>query len=62
VVPVGPAGLDHRIGKRTLNADSLKTWGDVDSILNYWADRAYYNLCTLQKRSVCGKAPRVADL
>jgi len=56
------AGVDHRIGKRTLNAESLKTWGDVENIIKYWTDRAYYNLCTLQKRSDCGKKPDDRDI
>ena len=51
------AGVDHRIGKHTLNAKSLQSWGDVQNIMTFWADRAYYNLCTLQGKSDCGKRP-----
>ncbi|MCI0483136.1 MAG: DUF3313 domain-containing protein [candidate division NC10 bacterium] len=48
-------GVDKRIGTRTLNAKSMKTWGDVENIMQYWVARSAYNLCRAQERSNCQK-------
>lgn len=48
-------GVSHRVGGKTLNAESLNSWGDVENIMRYWVDHAYYNLCELQKRDDCIK-------
>ena len=48
-------GVDKRIGKRTLNANSLKSWGDVENIMRFWVDRSFYNLCRAQERPDCQK-------
>jgi len=49
------AGVDHRVGNRKLTSNSLSSWGDVENIMKFWAQRATYNLCELQKRSDCVK-------
>jgi hypothetical protein len=46
-------GVDKRIGDRTLNANSVKSWGDVENIMQFWVARAAYNLCRAQERSDC---------
>ena len=49
------AGVDQRVGNRKLTSNSLSSWGDVENIMKFWAQRATYNLCELQKRSNCIK-------
>jgi hypothetical protein len=49
------AGVDQRVGNRKLTSNSLSSWGDVENIMKFWAQRATYNLCELQKRSDCVK-------
>ena len=46
-------GVDKRIGARTLNANSVKSWGDVENIMQYWVARSAFNLCRAQERSDC---------
>lgn len=53
------AGVDQRVGNRKLTSNSLSSWGDVENIMKFWAQRATYNLCELQKRSDCVKPPRL---
>jgi hypothetical protein len=49
------AGVDQRVGNRKLTRNALSSWGDVENIMKFWAQRATYNLCELQKRSDCVK-------
>jgi Protein of unknown function (DUF3313) len=48
-------GVDERIGARTLNANSLKTWGDVENIMQYWVARSAFNLCRVRGQPDCQK-------
>ena len=46
-------GVDKRVGGRTLNANSMKSWGDVENVMQFWVARAAYNLCRVQERPDC---------
>jgi hypothetical protein len=39
------AGVDRRVGKKKLEADSFNSWADVYDALKYWAEQARYRLC-----------------
>jgi hypothetical protein len=47
------AGVDHRVGGKTLNASSFSSWGSVQKMMQLWAAYGSYNLCKMQKRSTC---------
>lgn len=52
--------VDDRVGGKTLDAETLKSWGDVDLALQFWTAHAARRLCELQKRLSCpevGKSP-----
>ncbi|MDG2306758.1 MAG: DUF3313 domain-containing protein [Candidatus Binatia bacterium] len=51
------AGLDHRVGSRSLSSKSLRSWGHAEHIIEFWSARATYNLCTRQGRADCGPQP-----
>ncbi|MDG2049839.1 MAG: DUF3313 domain-containing protein [Myxococcota bacterium] len=47
------AGIDQRVGNRKLTSNSFSSWGDVQNIMLFWAQRATYHLCEQQKRTDC---------
>jgi len=47
------AGIDHRVGGKTLDASTFQSWGDVEAMMRLWAEHGAYNLCRLQQRSNC---------
>ena len=47
------AGVDHRVGGKSLNASNFSSWGSVEKMMQLWAAYGSYNLCELQKRSTC---------
>ena len=47
------AGIDHRVGGKTLDASTFQSWGDVEAMMRLWANHGAYNLCRLQERSNC---------
>ena len=47
------AGIDQRVGNRKLTSKSFSSWGDVQNIMLFWAQRATYHLCEQQGRSDC---------
>ncbi len=47
------AGVDHRVGGKSLNASTFSSWGAVEKMMQLWAAYGSYNLCELQKRSNC---------
>ena len=53
------AGVDERIGGKTLNSLSLSSWGDVENVMQFWVNRASYNLCMKRDDSHC-LAPKLS--
>lgn len=47
------AGVDERIGGKTLSSLSLSSWGDVEYVMQFWVNRASYNLCIKRGDSNC---------
>jgi len=47
------AGIDHRVGGKTLDASMMTSWGDVETMMRLWAGHGTYNLCRLQNRTDC---------
>ena len=47
------AGIDHRVGGKTLDASTFQSWGDVEAMMRLWASHGVYNLCRLQGRTDC---------
>ena len=47
------AGVDERIGGKTLSSLSLSSWGDVEYVMQFWVDRASYNLCMKRGDTDC---------
>jgi len=39
------AGVDRRVGKKRLSAESFNSWSDVYESLRYWAENGRYQLC-----------------
>ena len=39
------AAVADRVGGKQLDAAHLKSWGDVDAAMQFWAQHAAYNLC-----------------
>lgn len=46
-------GVDERVGGLTLSGLSLKTWGDVENVMQFWVNRASYNLCMQRDGNDC---------
>lgn len=42
-----------RVGNKTLDADHLHSWGDVEEAMRFWTVHAAYNLCELQDKPNC---------
>lgn len=49
------AGVDRRVGKKDLSAESFNSWGDVNQALEFWAAKSTWRLCKLKGRSDCEK-------
>jgi Protein of unknown function (DUF3313) len=52
------AGVDHRVGGKTLDASTMTSWGDVEAMMRLWANHGTYNLCRLQNRTNCVPPPQ----
>lgn len=46
-------GVDERIGGETLNGLTLKSWGDVENIMQFWVNRSSYRLCVKRGDNNC---------
>ena len=51
-------GMDRRIGKLILSEAQLKSWGDVENVMQFWVQRSVHNLCTAQGLSDCPPLPK----
>jgi Protein of unknown function (DUF3313) len=51
------AGIDHRVGGKSLDASMMTSWGAVESMMRLWANHGSYNLCRLQRRTDCVLPP-----
>jgi len=49
------AGVDRRVGKKRLSAESFNSWADVYESLRYWAENGRYQLCKARHASDCPK-------
>ena len=50
------AGVDRRVGKKKLDAESFNSWADVYDSMKYWAEKASYRLCQARgSRTDCPK-------
>lgn len=47
------AGVDHRVGGKFLLASHFTSWGEVQDMMQLWAEYGSYNLCKLQERATC---------
>lgn len=47
------AGVDRRVGGKTLDAQSFNSWGDVYETLEFWAKLARFRLCRARGESDC---------
>ena len=52
------AGVDERIGGKTLDSLSLSSWGDVENVMQFWVNRGSYHLCISRGGSHCVSAQR----
>ncbi|HJT20037.1 MAG TPA: DUF3313 domain-containing protein [Nitrospira sp.] len=52
------AGVDRRVGKKKLAADSFNSWSDVYESLRYWAENGRYQLCKARKTTPDCPKPR----
>lgn len=43
------AGVDRRVGKKKLDANSFNTWSDVYESLRYWAENGRYQICKARR-------------
>jgi uncharacterized protein DUF3313 len=49
------AGVDRRVGKKRLSAESFNSWADVYESLRYWAENGRYQLCKARQEKDCPK-------
>lgn len=49
------AGVDRRVGKKRLSAESFNSWADVYESLRYWAENGRYQLCQARRAPDCPK-------
>lgn len=49
------AGVDRRVGKKRLSAESFNSWSDVYESLRYWAENGRYQLCQARHQKDCPK-------
>ena len=49
------AGVDRRVGKKRLSAESFDSWADVYESLRYWAENGRYQLCKARREQDCPK-------
>jgi hypothetical protein len=49
------AGVDRRVGKKRLSAESFNSWADVYESLRYWAENGRYQLCQARHQKDCPK-------
>ncbi|MEX5215945.1 MAG: DUF3313 domain-containing protein [Nitrospiraceae bacterium] len=49
------AGVDRRVGKKKLDAESFNSWSDVFESLRYWAENGRYQMCKARKHTDCPK-------
>ena len=49
------AGVDRRVGKKKLDAESFNSWADVYESLRYWAENGRYQLCKARHAADCPK-------
>jgi hypothetical protein len=49
------AGVDRRVGKKRLSAESFNSWADVYESLRYWAENGRYQLCQARHQKDCTK-------
>lgn len=47
------ASMDRRVGGNAINAATLKTWGDVYEIMDFWTAAIRYKLCSARGDAVC---------
>ncbi len=47
------AGVDRRVGKKRLSAESFNSWADVYESLRYWAENGRYQLCKARRAPDC---------
>ena len=45
--------VDRRVGNKKLEAEAFDTWGDVNEILEYWANQSRFRLCEARGGSNC---------
>lgn len=49
------ASMDQRVGGNAINTETLETWGDVYTIMDFWAAGIGYKLCLVRGDSECEK-------
>jgi hypothetical protein len=52
------AGVDRRVGKKKLDAESFNSWSDVYESLRYWAENSRYQLCKARHTQTDCPKPR----
>ena len=48
------AGVDKRVGGKSIGGEPTDSWGDVRQAMDYWAKQFRYRLCTERGDSGCG--------
>jgi hypothetical protein len=51
------AGIDHRVGGKSLAAAQFSSWGEVEAMMRLWAAHGAYRLCMLAHRTGCVAPP-----
>ena len=47
------AGVDRRVGGKTLSKKESDSWDDVNEIMRFWSQKARYRLCQFRKGADC---------
>lgn len=47
------ASVGRRVGGKNLDASALRSWGDVEHIMEFWAAQGRYRLCELREGVDC---------
>ncbi len=49
------AGIDRRVGTKTIDSSAFDNWTDAEATLQFWAEQAKWRLCTLRGGVTCLK-------
>jgi len=47
------AGIDRRVGTKTIDSSAFDNWTDAEATLQFWAKKAQWRFCALRQDHTC---------